>query len=419
MPAPLAAPVAYAAAAAVAVVALFLGGGAQKYFAQREEPAEDVPLIELQSMRHDYTGRNLRRAAMHLGVFRLSGHGVDIDAVLNASQTFFKQSAGVKRSARSRSGGSGGFERGYIPLAGESGLRHFVELKEGFCYGKDGGEATSAEQTPCEQLLIKPNAWPTEAAVADDDAEASSSSPTSAALGEAWRRVLLDFLDASITLTDEVGMALSTAMGRDPSFVGKLAAGGEDISLMRLFHYFPPSHEPSLAPGVPRTGSSPHTDWHLMTIVLQDQTGGLQVRRSSPPFAWVDVPALPGELIIIIGDYISALSEGLFVSPVHRVNLPHKPSEPERFSATFFRYPHCNATVPEAAAKRAERRAAKSARRLQQYTRQVNGQGRASEPFNTLVRAQPEGAGWGTLATTPFGELLVEKWRGVASNKQL
>ena len=83
---------------------------------------------------------------------------------------------------------------------------------------------------------------------------------------------------------------------------------------MRLFHYFSHSAHPHLAPGVQRTGSSPHTDWHLVTIVLQDTVGGLQVRRPRAPFDWVDVPAHSGELVIILGDYLSALSEGRFVT---------------------------------------------------------------------------------------------------------
>ena len=97
--------------------------------------------------------------------------------------------------------------------------------------------------------------------------------------------------------------------------LAQLAAGGEDISLMRLFHYFSSDNHPTLAPGVPRTGSSPHTDWHLMTIVMQDRTGGLQVRRPHAPFDWIDVPAVDGELVIILGDYLSVLSGG-----------PHTPS---------------------------------------------------------------------------------------------
>ena len=101
--------------------------------------------------------RAVRRAATHLGVFRLASHGVAVEEVLNASRTFFARPDAVKRSARSRSGMVGGFQRGYIPLAGESGLRDFVELKEGFCYGRppalalngsSGAEATAAGGRP-------------------------------------------------------------------------------------------------------------------------------------------------------------------------------------------------------------------------------------------------------------------------------
>ena len=132
------------------------------------------------------------------------------------------------------------------------------------------------------------------------------------------------------------------------------------------------------------------------------------MREPRAPYRWLDVPAKQGELVVILGDYLSALSHGKFASPVHRVLLP--PPGQERFSFTYFRYPNCGATVPERAAKNAEARAAASARRR---GRHPTGGG----AFNTLVRPQPEGAGLSTLASRPFGELLLDKWRGVASNK--
>ena len=266
--------------------------------------------------------------------------------------------------------------------------------------GGNGGVANNASEETCESLLIKPNAWP----AADVD------TPSSAGLDDTWRRVMLQFLEDCIQLTDTLGVAFSNAMGRDPALIAGLAKGGEDISLMRLFHYFAPTHAPALWPGVPRTGSSPHTDWHLMTIILQDTTGGLQVRRPSPPYDWMDVPAVEGELIVIVGDYLGALSDGRFISPVHRVLLPEAPQE--RYSFTYFRYPHCAATVPPANARRAESRAARRNLELRRHA------AAAAEPFNTLVAPAPEGEGLEKLAARPFGELLLDKWRGVASNKR-
>ena len=383
MPAP-------AIGAIVAVLVVVLEAG--RRLALRSRTDTIVPLLDTANLTDAH---ELRRVAKHLGVFRLTGHGIDVESVLNASRTFFAKPEDLKQTARSSTGTAGGFQRGYIPLAGESGLRDFVELKEGFCYGRAPAAASTltarANRTACDEL-VSPNAWP----VADDD------------VGEPWQGTLEKLVDENLALTNTLHAALSAAMRKPADFLAQLAAGGEDISLMRLFHYFSPEAFPHVAPGVPRTGSSPHTDWHLVTVVMQDTTGGLQVRRPRPPYDWIDVPAVDGELIVILGDYLSVLSEGAFVSPVHRVLLPTYPNE--RYSFTYFRYPHCAATAPTRAAQRAERLARRRARERRRHPA-------GDTKFNTLVAPGPDGQGLGTLATSPWGELLINKWNGVASNK--
>ena len=168
--------------------------------------------------------------------------------------------------------------------------------------------------------------------------------------------------------------------------------------MMRVFHYFASNVEPGLAPGVPRIGSSPHTDWHFLTLIVQDR-GGLQVQARDG--RWVDVPARAGEAILIVGDYASALSEGAFRSPVHRVLLP--PAGEERTSFTFFFYARFDAKIPPAAARAAARR--------------VEAENAARPPsapaYNTLVKSAEAAL---ALAERPFGELMLDKWRGVAAN---
>ena len=78
------------------------------------------------------------------------------------------------------------------------------------------------------------------------------------------------------------------------------------------------------------------------------------------------------------------------------------PAGAERFSFTYFAYPSYAASVPPDVARRAARRR----RRRRQ---------RGVPSINTLTAEGAEGER--VLSERPFGEILEEKWRGVASNK--
>jgi isopenicillin N synthase-like dioxygenase len=61
-----------------------------------------------------------------------------------------------------------------------------------------------------------------------------------------------------------------------------------------------------------------HTDYGCVTILYQDQSGGLEVRdiKSSD---FIPAPPLPNTLVINIGDSLEKMTNGLFVSTPHRV----------------------------------------------------------------------------------------------------
>jgi len=268
-----------------------------------------------------------------------------------------------------------GFQRGYIPLGGESGLADNVELKEGFCYGY-----AWPPSSPPVNGLTGGNEWP------DDGL-----------LGSAWRETMLRYYNTSLEVADLVMAEATRALALPPELAG-LCDGGEPISTMRLFHYFAISDFPALAPGRPRLGSSAHTDWHVLTLILQDTSGGLQVL--DPDGRWLDVPPVSDELVLLFGDYLQVLSEGTCRSPVHRVLLP--PPGKERFSFTFFQYPAYERKVPAELVARSRDAAA----RRKESTPQR---------FNTLV-ASGDDAGHEALSRVPIGDLLLSKWRGVAAN---
>ncbi|OMO64910.1 Oxoglutarate/iron-dependent dioxygenase [Corchorus olitorius] len=91
-------------------------------------------------------------------------------------------------------------------------------------------------------------------------------------------------------------------------------------------------------------GLMPHTDSDFLTILHQDQVGGLQLEKDGK---WVAVKPNPEALIINIGDLFQAWSNGYYKSVQHCVvTNPTK----ERFSAAYFLCPSCE-TVIESCSK--------------------------------------------------------------------
>jgi hypothetical protein len=66
-----------------------------------------------------------------------------------------------------------------------------------------------------------------------------------------------------------------------------------------------------------RFGVAPHTDFGVLTVLMQDSSGGLQVRAKSGD--WIEAPPIPGTLVCNIGDLLARWSNKRFASIVHRV----------------------------------------------------------------------------------------------------
>ncbi|KAE8728549.1 Gibberellin 2-beta-dioxygenase 8 [Hibiscus syriacus] len=91
-------------------------------------------------------------------------------------------------------------------------------------------------------------------------------------------------------------------------------------------------------------GIMPHTDSDFITILRQDEVGGLQLVKDGK---WISVKPNPDALIINIGDLFQAWSNGFYTSVEHCVfTHPTK----ERFSAAYFLCPS-NETVIESCSK--------------------------------------------------------------------
>ncbi|KAI5063366.1 hypothetical protein GOP47_0021913 [Adiantum capillus-veneris] len=77
------------------------------------------------------------------------------------------------------------------------------------------------------------------------------------------------------------------------------------------FNYYPTCPDPDLTFGL-----SSHSDFGSLTIIMQDEVQGLQVRKGN---AWIDVVPIPNSFIVLLGDQVEILTNGYYKSVEHRV----------------------------------------------------------------------------------------------------
>ena len=79
-------------------------------------------------------------------------------------------------------------------------------------------------------------------------------------------------------------------------------------------------------------GVGRHTDYGMLTILLQDDVGGLQVETKGG--SWIDVPPVPGSFVVNIGDMLEIWTSGAFKAGPHRVKA--SPTKHRLSVATFY-----------------------------------------------------------------------------------
>ena len=80
------------------------------------------------------------------------------------------------------------------------------------------------------------------------------------------------------------------------------------IDVLRLLHY-PPVPADWIEEG--KFARMPaHTDWSVMTILFQDDCGGLQVESPSKSGHFIDVDPMPDTLVLNVGDLLMRWSNG-------------------------------------------------------------------------------------------------------------
>ncbi|XP_020206507.1 1-aminocyclopropane-1-carboxylate oxidase homolog 1 [Cajanus cajan] len=145
------------------------------------------------------------------------------------------------------------------------------------------------------------------------------------------RDVIPEFSKQVETLGSLLFELLSEAIGLKPYHLKDLdCAKGH----LLLCNYYPSCPEPQLT-----LGTTKHSDPDFLTILLQDHIGGLQILYQNQ---WLDVPPIPGALVVNIRDVLQLISNDKFKSVEHRVLANHK--GPRVSVACFFTLDHFPST---------------------------------------------------------------------------
>jgi isopenicillin N synthase-like dioxygenase len=255
----------------------------------------------------------LRTAAHDVGFFYLDGHGVDAQLLrdlMKTSQEFFALPAADKLAIEMVN--SPHF-RGYNRVGAEL-TRGRPDWREQIDIGAERSAVPRNRGPPVWTRLRGPNQWP-------------------AALPQ-LRGVVDRWQIASMQVLVRVLRAFALALGQ-PAEAFEPLYGDDPHYLIKLIRY------PGCDGAASGQGVGAHKDSELITLLLQDHQGGLQVET---PQGWIDVPPRAGTFVINIGELLELASDGYLRATMHRVVTP--PAGSERISAAFFLGARLDAVVP-------------------------------------------------------------------------
>ena len=282
--------------------------------------AEVLPVVDIAPMRaasgdadpaaRAQVAAQIADACRAHGFFCIAGHGIDDalqGALRDAAQAFFALPEDEKLRIDMPRGGRAW--RGFFPVGGEltSGR---PDRKEGVYFG--------TELPPDDPRVVA--GWPLHGANLWPERPA------------ALRGVVTAYMAAAVDAGQAVLAAIALGLGLEADWFRRHYTADPTV-LFRLFHYPPQPVEAD------DWGVGEHTDYGLLTLLLQDDVPGLQVRT---PRGWIDAPPRPGTLVCNLGDMLDRLTGGTYRSTPHRVR---NTTGRERYSFPLFLDPAFTARV--------------------------------------------------------------------------
>jgi len=289
---------------------------------QQKGMFDEIPVIDVSPLL-DGSEAGLKAVAEEIdyvysqvGFGYITNHGIDsalIDGIFEASAQFHALPRGEKMKLEINE-----FHRGFIPI--NTSLVRTSSI------------AKVRKPNQSESLMVMHE-------LPEDDPDLVAGAPLAGP--NQWpenlpgfRETVMAYNNAVAGLARRLVQAISVALGAGPHHLDPYFE--RPTTFLRMLYYppQPPQSEEELF------GSAPHTDYGFLTILLQDDVGGLQVRNIEGD--WVDAPYIPGAFVMNSADILHRWSNGRFISTPHRVI---NRSGRARYSNPFFFDPDMKAKI--------------------------------------------------------------------------
>ncbi|KAF3435680.1 hypothetical protein FNV43_RR22771 [Rhamnella rubrinervis] len=274
---------------------------------------DGIPTIDLSALSEGDTQElvsEIGHACQRWGFFQVVNHGIPSELLVKVekmAKEFFELPADEKLKVKRDEVNSMGYHD-------SEHTKNVRDWKEVFDYLVEDETVIPASHEPdAEELRTLTNQWP----------------QCPVEFREVFEEYAREVEKLAFKLLSLVALSLGLPENR---FSGFFKGQTSSIRLNR----YPPCPFPHLALGVGR-----HKDAGVLTILAQDDVGGLQVKRKSDG-EWIPVKPTPNAYIINVGDVIQVWSNDKYESVEHRVVVN---TEKERFSIPFFFQPGPNVMV--------------------------------------------------------------------------